>query len=231
MTIDRLAQVLTPTVKRSLSEEVAERLRDAIVHGQLEPDEPLRESAISELMGISRGPVREALAILEREGLVSATATGRISVARLSPAALDDAFCLRKALERTAIEYACCRATLEDIERLQAVMDETVTAASSKVPARDMAELDVRFHDGIYLAAHHRRLLDFWNMLRPQIYVFLLRRNLVEPAFRKAVVSGHRDILAAIAARDKALALTLIETHMAVAYQLVTGRQVDDYPC
>ena len=70
-----------------------------------------REATLSELMGVSRGPVREALTILEREGrVVNTTPTGRTYVARLSHEELDDVFSLRKALERLAVEYACVRA-------------------------------------------------------------------------------------------------------------------------
>ncbi len=68
MQYENLAQILTPTVKRSLSDEVAEQLRDAIMHGQLAPEEPFREATLSELMGVSRGPVREALTLLETRG-------------------------------------------------------------------------------------------------------------------------------------------------------------------
>ncbi len=77
---ENLAQILAPTVKRSLAAEVAERLRNAILGGQLAPEEPLREAALSELMGVSRGPIREALSLLEREGLVMVTPTGRTRV-------------------------------------------------------------------------------------------------------------------------------------------------------
>ena len=112
---ENLAQILSPTIKRSLAAEVAERLRNAILSGQLEPEEPLREAALSELMGVSRGPIREALNHLEREGLVMVTPTGRTYVARLSRTDFDEVFSLRRALERLAIEYACQRATPEDI--------------------------------------------------------------------------------------------------------------------
>jgi DNA-binding GntR family transcriptional regulator len=223
MQLENLAQILTPTVKRPLADEVAERLRDAILHGQLAPEEPLREATLSELMGVSRGPIREALTILEREGLVVTTPTGRTYVARLSHEELDDVFSLRKALERLAVEYACVRATPEDLERVQAVVDDMANAAEQDLSAKRMAELDMRFHEAVYQAAHHQRLLDFWNTLRPQMYVFLLSRNAARDDYREQAVQGHQEILDAINAGDKDLALQINDRHMGVAYNLVSG--------
>ena len=107
MVNESLARILAPTIKRSLADEIADRLRNAILCGQLAPEEPLREAALSELMGVSRGPVREALSRIEREGLAVVTPTGRTYVARLSRHDLDEVFSLRKALEQLAIEHAC----------------------------------------------------------------------------------------------------------------------------
>ena len=150
---ENLAQILSPTIKRSLAEEVAERLRNAILNGQLEPEEPLREAALSELMGVSRGPVREALNHLEREGLVMVTPTGRTYVARLSRTDFDEVFSLRRALERLAIEYACQRATPEDIAAVQAVVDAMASAIDRGIDEKEAAELDLQFHDALYAAS------------------------------------------------------------------------------
>ena len=223
MQLENLAEILTPTVKRPLADEVSERLRDAILHGQLAPEEPLREATLSELMGVSRGPVREALTILEREGLVVTTPTGRTYVARLSHEELDDVFSLRKALERLAVEYACVRVTPEDLQRMQAVVDEMAGATEQDVSAKAMAELDMRFHEAVYQAAHHQRLLDFWNILRPQMYVFLLSRNAASGDYLEQAARGHQEILDAISARDRDAALHINEGHMGVAYNLVSG--------
>lgn len=223
MHYEDLAQILTPTVKRSLADEVAERLRDAIMHGKLAPEEPLREAVLSELMGVSRGPIREALAILEREGLVLTAPTGRTTVARLSHEELDDVFSLRKALERLAVEYACARATAEDLDRAQAVVDEMAKAAEQGFSPKAIAELDMRFHEAVYQAAHHQRLLDFWNTLRPQMYVFILSRNAAQDDYGDKAACGHQEILDAIKARDNTLALQINDGHMAFSYDLVSG--------
>lgn len=218
---ENLAQILSPTIKRSLAEEVAERLRNAILSGQLQPEEPLREAALSELMGVSRGPIREALNHLEREGLVMVTPTGRTYVARLSRTDFDEVFSLRRALERLAIEYACQRAMPEDIAAVQAVVDAMASAIDRGIDEKEAAELDLQFHDALYAASRHQRLLDYWALLRPQVYVLMLSRNVASPDFSDAAVRGHQDILEAIKRRDLPAALDVIEQHMTFAYDLV----------
>jgi DNA-binding GntR family transcriptional regulator len=221
MVSESLARILQPTVKRLLADEIADRLRTAILHGQLAPEEPLREAVLSELMGVSRGPIREALGQLEREGLVVVTPTGRTYVARLSREDLDEVISLRRALERLAVEYACMRATAEDFANVQAVVDDMAAAIARGITAKEGAELDLRFHDALYHASRHQRLLASWTTLRPQVYILMLGRNVASADFRDAAVEGHQAILDAIKTRDKERTLEVIEQHMRVAFELV----------
>jgi len=226
---ESLAQILSPTVKRSLADEVAERLRNAILHGQLAPEEPLREAELSELLGVSRGPIREALSRLEREGLVVVGPTSRKYVARLSHQDLDEVYSLRRALERLAIEYACMRATPEDLDEVQAVVDAMASTIEQGISEKEAAELDLRFHDAVFQSARHKRLLDYWATLRPQVYIFMLSRNVASADFRDAAVRGHQEILSAIKARNKQQALHVIKEHMRVAYDHVI--RTYEHPC
>jgi DNA-binding GntR family transcriptional regulator len=223
MDTESLAQILSPTVKRSLADEVAERLRNAILHGQLAPEEPLREAELSELMCVSRGPIREALSHLEREGLVVVGPTSRKYVARLSHQDLDEVYSLRRALEGLAVEYACMRATPEDLDKVQAVVDAMASAIERGISEKEAAELDLRFHDAVFQSARHKRLLDYWAMLRPQVYIFMLSRNVASADFRDAAVRGHQEILNLIKAHDTQRAVDVTEGHMRVAYDHVIG--------
>ena len=221
MSATDLSQILTPPTKRTLSDEVILRLRAAIICGKLAPGEPLREAALAQMMGVSRGPIREALGRLEREGLVTTPSNGRTIVARLSQEDLEEVYSLRRALEGLAVEYACMRATRNEIAELQAVVDVLGTSIQQGISERQAAELDLRFHEIICRASRHQRLLSYWNMLRPQIYVFMLSRNVAGPDFRSLVVGGHQELVDAIAAGRKDEATRLIEGHLGFAYQLV----------
>ena len=212
---------LTPTVKRSLADDVVDRLRDAIFHGSFKPGEALREEQLAAMLDVSRGPVREALVQLEREGLVIVRRHRGATVARLSRSDLEDVYSLRLALERLAIQRAARYATEQDFAAMEAVLLAFDVALSRGPSEKEVAELDVRFHDLIYQAARHQRLYDCWANLKSQIYIFLLSRNVADPDFRAVTVKAHADLLAAIRTRDEARATIEIEDHLRGAYDRV----------
>jgi DNA-binding GntR family transcriptional regulator len=212
---------LTPTVKRSLADDVVDRLRDAIFHGSFKPGEALREEQLAAMLDVSRGPVREALVQLEREGLVLVRRHRGATVARLSRRDLEDVYSLRLALEQLAIQRATRYATDQDFAAMEAVLAAFDVALSRGPSEKEVAELDVRFHDLIYQAARHQRLYDCWANLKSQIYIFLLSRNVVDPDFRAVTVKSHSDLLEAIRARDEARAMIEIEAHLRGAYDRV----------
>jgi DNA-binding GntR family transcriptional regulator len=212
---------LTPTVKRSLADDVVDRLRDAIFHGSFKPGEALREEQLAAMLDVSRGPVREALVQLEREGLVLVRRHRGATVARLSRADVEDVYSLRLALERLAIQRATRYATNQDFAAMEAVLAAFDVEIARGPSEKEVAELDVRFHDLIYQAARHQRLYDCWANLKSQIYIFLLSRNVVDPDFRDITVKSHAALLEAIRTRDEARATTEIEDHLRGAYDRV----------
>jgi DNA-binding GntR family transcriptional regulator len=212
---------LTPTVKRSLADDVVDRLRDAIFHGSFKPGEALREEQLAAMLDVSRGPVREALVQLEREGLVLVRRHRGATVARLSRSDLEDVYSLRLALERLAIQRATRYATDQDFAAMEAVLSAFDVALSRGPSEKEVAELDVRFHDLIYQAARHQRLYDCWANLKSQIYIFLLSRNVVDPDFRAVTVKSHAALLEAIRTRNEARATIEIEEHLRGAYDRV----------
>lgn len=212
--------VLAPSQKRSLADDVIERLRRAIWSGRLAPDERLREEVLAELLGVSRGPIREALVQLEREGLVVKQPNRGAVVARLSREDLDEVYTLRLAIERLAVQQAVRHADERHFAQMQDVVDR-MAAYSDAYTEQMAATLDVRFHEILYQSARHKRLYESWATLKPQIHIFLLSRNVANPDFREMSVQSHQAILDAIRQRDEALAVALIETHLREAYERI----------
>ena len=212
---------LTPPLKRSLADDVVDRLRNAILNGTFKPGQPLREEQLAASLDVSRGPVREALVQLEREGLVIVRRHRGATVARLSRPDAEEVYSLRLALERLAMKQAVQHATDEDFAAMDGVLDAFRAAFASGPTEAVIAELDVRFHDLIYRAAHHQRLYDCWANLRAQIYIFLLSRNVANPDFRVVTVQSHQELLDILRARDEARALQAIEDHLLGAYERV----------
>src|SRR5688500_8639692 len=95
-----LGEVLSLPVNRGLGVDIAERLRAAILDGYFGPGERLPEEQLARSMGVSRGPVREALVKLEREGLILIRRNRGAFVAQLSSEDLDEVYTLRAAIER-----------------------------------------------------------------------------------------------------------------------------------
>ncbi len=218
-----LASLFTPSPRESLADKVIDQLRDAIVRGQFAPDEQLPELALAEYLGVSRGPVREALRQLEREGLVIIRSNRTAVVARLQREDFEEVYTLRLALERLAVQHASRNATEADFTEMQAIVDQMIQGVNHGITETDAADLDLYFHDVLYRASRHKRLQACWANLRPQIYVFLLRRNVADSDFRSQMI-GHQQILDFIRARDEANAISYIEIHIRVAYDRIIGR-------
>jgi DNA-binding GntR family transcriptional regulator len=213
--------ILEPAMRRSLAEEVSDRLREAIMRGRFAPGQRLREEQVAANLDVSRGPVREALTMLEREHLVVVRRNRGAIVAHLTGRDLEEVYSLRLAIERLAARWAAEHAGDEDLDRVATVLDEFGEALAGPVDEHQAAELDVRFHDAIYRAAHHRRLQSAWSSLRSQVQVFLLRRNIANPDWRPLMMSGHREILDTLRARDPDAAEATIEAHLTAAYDRI----------
>ena len=221
MTSESLQSVLALPASRGLSVDIATRLRAAIFSGHFGPGERLREEALATAMGVSRGPIREALSQLEREGLIVIKRNRGAFVARLSREDLDEVYTLRVAIEELAVRRACEIAHASEIDELEGVVRLMADALNSGCTEQEAAELDLHFHDLIYRAAHHRRLYECWTNLRPQIHIVLLSRNVAHPDFRllSVAVDSHQEIVDAIRARDGDEASRLIDDHLLGSYE------------
>ena len=102
-----------------LRDVVFQTLRRAILMGELEPGERLMELALTEKLGVSRTPVREAIRMLEKEGLVEMIPRKGAAVSRITEKDLQDVLEVRCALEELAVGIACERMTEDDIERFE----------------------------------------------------------------------------------------------------------------
>lgn len=221
MDSDSLQAVLALPASRGLSVDIAQRLRAAIFSGHFGPGERLREEALASAMGVSRGPIREALAQLEREGLIVIRRNRGAFVARLSREDLDEVYTLRVAIERLAIQRACEVAQPAELDELQGVVERMAEALTGGCTEQEAAELDLEFHDLIYRAAHHRRLYECWTNLRPQIHIVLLSRNVAHPDFRllSVAVDSHQELVDAIRDKNIERACKHIEDHLLGSYE------------
>lgn len=217
----RLSSMLSLPANRGLGVDIAERLRSAILNGYFGPGERLPEEQLAKTMGVSRGPVREALAKLEREGLIVIRRNRGAFVAQLSREDLDEVYTLRVAIERLAVERCVANASDADLEELQGVVNRIAELITRGITEQEAAELDLEFHDIIYRSGKHRRLYDTWATLRPQIHVLLLNRNVAHEDFRDLVISSHQEIVDAIRTRDLERTVQITMEHLLGSYERV----------
>ncbi len=220
MSVEHL-ESLAPSPRLAMADEIVVRLREAIVDGTLPPEEPLRESALAAILGVSRGPVREALSRLELEGLVVMRPNRSALVARMARADVEEVYSLRAVLEPLAIRRLCRAPDPAHMAELQAIVDAMRAAPGAALTPPEAAALDLRFHDALFKSSGHKRLINFWNHLKPQIYIFLLSRNTANPDFAELLALGHQEIVDALAAGVESRALEVINGHLEAGYQRV----------
>jgi DNA-binding GntR family transcriptional regulator len=202
----------------ALSARVADMLRESIVLGHVPPGEDLVEAELARSMGVSRGPVREALSALAREGLVVQRRHRSAQAAQWTAKDIEEIHTLRLALERLACERAATRIAEEHIVGLDRVL-ESMRLLREDYSPREAAELDLEFHDIIYAAATHTRLQQMWQELRAQVFTFLFSRNFARRDFYELAYTEHLAIRNLLAERDLTGLLPIIEAHLRGGYE------------
>jgi DNA-binding GntR family transcriptional regulator len=165
------AHLLDPIPKSTLRARVAERLRSAILAGDIAPGAPLVETALSLRFDVSRGPLREALRQLIEEGLVVTVPYTGTHVAPLSVDDIHEIYSLRTALETFAFEQVWERRDERFRGELQRRNDALIaTIDDGDDRASILAELD--FHGLVYEASDHRLLMRSWRGLRGRLQLY-----------------------------------------------------------
>lgn len=215
--LDRLVLPIR-SQRQAVADDVADRMREAIILGHFEPNANLREVDLAARFEVSRGPIREALKRLEREGLVVSRRNRGSVVAALTVADIEEVYELRLALEVLAVRHAARKRTRTDLAAMASVLDELADLGPTAHPAR-VAELDVAFHHLIYVAAHNKRLESCWMTLKSQVFKFLVSRHVSDQIFSKVLVAQHQHIRYLIAERNEDEAAAIIRAHLGEAYE------------
>ncbi|MFB3818720.1 MAG: GntR family transcriptional regulator [Candidatus Methylomirabilales bacterium] len=202
-----------PLAFRTLPEQIAARIRQAILTGRLAPGSRLVEMTIAAQMRTSRGPVRDALALLEREGLVARLPHRGACVQGFSERTLREAASLRAVLEDFAVTLALPRLEASHLAELDTLVRGMEAAARRRARA-EFNELDYRFHERILEVSGHATLHTIWRGMQQRVRAFLASTNLANPDLR-AVARHHRDILQGLAARRLSGTRRAVRAHFA----------------
>lgn len=197
----------------SQSAEAYSRLREKIITLELPPASPLDEAALMEELGFGRTPLREALQRLALDNLVVIYPRRGTFVADLNPNDLQKIFELRLELEPYSARLAAARATVEQIAAMTELFagSETVIRAGDH---RQLIQLDHRAHTLLAQAAHN----EFLEEILERLYGHVLRLwyvSLHKVSRLREAIEEHRDIIAAVEARDGERAAQIMRAHVA----------------
>ena len=206
------------TISSSNTQSAYARIRQAIVEGTYRPGQRLIEQRVSADLDLSRTPVREALRMLEAEGLVTSEPNRGAAVRAFSIDEIADLYQLRGRMESYGAELAAERASAaevavitEAVEAFEAVAE--AHAASSIERVRQVNEINERLHTAISSAAGHDRLARLLQRTIDVPLVFLSFREFDEQQLQRSSVF-HRLILEAIVTREPARAGHLMMEHV-----------------
>jgi DNA-binding GntR family transcriptional regulator len=198
----------------TLWQRVHEHLRREILDNRLPPGSELNEVALSRSLGVSRGPVREALGRLASEGLVTVRPRRGAVVTALSGEGFLAAYQVREALETLAIRLAVPRLRPADLDRLQALVDEMVAVAEGgDVDAFFRA--NAAFHATFVDASGNPVLQEAMSRLLDQMGRYRMRSVALRGSLRRSTVE-HKAILCAVRASDAEKAARLLGEHIRI---------------
>jgi DNA-binding GntR family transcriptional regulator len=197
------------SLKRSLlKDRAADTLRDYISSGRIPEGTKLAERDVSELLGISRSPARDALMTLETEGLVVSKPSGRF-VIELTEKDVRDIHLLRWTLERLAAELAASNVTEANRGELYAALRAMEAAVDGD--AHDWARCDMALHRTIWRLADNAYLLKVLDSVFGAIFVLAERDKMYGTRDNERVIANHRELVDLIAAGDGAKAGRVVE--------------------
>lgn len=194
---------------RTLPEQIAARLQQDILAGQLQPGDPLREVDLSDRFGVSRGPVREAFRQLTQQGLLVLEPNKGVRVAQnpsveVRPLVVQ----LRRMIEIFVLESIFDRITADDL----AVWDEILADIKSACESSDLNALtdhDLRFHQAIVKSHDDRDLFTLWQPIAMRMMMQYNRLDDLMESYRE-----HKRILDAIRSGDQTTAIEALSTNI-----------------
>ena len=207
-------------VKRQpIANQVYEAVRDAIFRGDMVPGSHLSEVDLSEQLGVSRAPVREALLQLEAEGIVELVPNKGAFVRGLSYKEVEEIYTARSLLEGFAAALAADHATPDDIKKIVKAAEKAIKMAETGNLQKTL-DADFDFHRLIWSVSGHSLIESILEKLESQIRAFMIVQA---PLFGELLnsVMDHQELADAIGNGDPSTARTIMAEHITTAGEKV----------
>lgn len=196
----------------SLTDEIADVVRERILKGEYEIGEKIKENQIATELRVSRTPIREAFKILENEGLIDYVPNRGCFAKGFTKQDVEDIYAVREALEALAVNWAVDRITEKEIAALEEQCD-LMEFYTKKKDIKKVLEMNSSFHDIIYASARSRFLAQVLRSYKE--YIDKTRKSIFyEQSYLESILVEHRAILDAIKDRDKERAAAAMTKHL-----------------
>ena len=196
----------------SVTQRIYEKIRMAILTGEIQAGERLVELDLAAKMKSSRTPVREALQKIASEGLIYSIPRAGYIVGEISETDLEEIFEARIAIEQAAAKLALEHISPDELGRIQENITKSEETLKSGLKDQ-MINFDTQFHDILCGASRNKRLIQFSQTLRDH----LLRYRMIAlriPRMAKGATAEHNQIFMALKAKDPKKLEETIQTHM-----------------
>lgn len=212
--------LLRPVVQETTPSLIARQLRRAIGDGELAPGEQLNEMELSRSLGVSRGPLREAMQRLTQEGLLLSVRNRGVFVIEVTDDDVRDLYLARNAVERAAAARVIAGDPEAGADRLLEKVDE-MSAAIERGDTAALTEADVAFHELLVELSESPRLIRMHDtlMVETRMCMTALETRYASHSFR---LDEHREITETIRAADEARVDLLLLDHMRDAVMRLT---------
>ncbi len=180
---------------KTFSEQVGEHIKKCILKGVLKPGDPVRECDIATRLGISRGPVREALQKLQQEDLITGEPQKQRFITSLEHGAIFDRYSMAGTLEGACIVQSLEYLTPGHLDYLERILAEMEAVAEKASGLRELSEIDEKFHEALLEGCRNRLMVQTSRAACVPISKFLYT-NLWDSLYTPAeFIERHRRVL------------------------------------
>lgn len=204
---------MTNFKKNIYSDQIAEFIKTKLLNGQLSPGDQIRETQIASELSISRAPIREAMQVLIREGLVEAQPQKIKRITALTAKEIENSYFTGAVLEAAAVANSVNRYTEAEIDELKKIIIKMKKIADTNGLPSDLAPLDNAFHNVLFSKIDNDLIIELCRRTCQGISKFLLYKHWVKLFPAEKVYERHKLIIDAIETRDHHIIENTIREH------------------
>ena len=212
---------------KTLRERVYAHLKQEILNNRIAPGAVLQEVPLAESLGVSRGPIREALGDLAAEGLVTITPRRGAVVTALTKHDFLEAYQVREVLEALAVRLAVPRISNDELDALNGRLEEMLRC-SARHDDTGFFEANTAFHEAFVVASGNTKLVEVYRRLIGQMGPYRRPSALLRGSLDRSI-SEHQGIMDAARARDGELAAALVLDHIRVPQRRLEALSEEEF--